>query len=123
MNEDSVARALGVLQGTVRAMSEQWRRQDDNANAGRRAVSERLEDLSEKVVTMSHNLDGVTQDVAELKNDIETEVMPSVRAFQIAAAHRLGVIWAGKMFWALLVGVAGAVGFAVHEALQYFAKR
>jgi len=123
MNEDSVARALGDLQGTVRSMSEQWRRQDDNANTGRRAVSEKLEDLSNKMVAMSHNLDGVTQDVAELKNDIKTDIMPTVDAFRMAAAKQLGAMWAGKIFWSFMIGIAGAIGFAVHEMVQYFAKR
>lgn len=119
MNEDSVARALGDLQGTVRGMSEQWRRQDDNANVGRRAVYERLDDLSKKMVTVANNIEGVTQDVAELKNDIKTEVMPTIDAVKLAAAKQLGAMWAGKIFWSFLVGVAGALGFA----FQHFMKK
>ena len=122
MNEDYVARALGDLEGTVRSMSDQWRRQDESANVGRRAVYERLEKLSQQVVAMSANLDGVTQDVAELKNDIEAEVMPTIDAVKMAAARQLGALWAGKIFWSFMVGVAGAIGFGVHEMLQYFAK-
>ena len=119
MNEDYVARALGDLEGTVRSMSEQWRRQDESANVGRRAVYERLEKLSQQVVAMSANLDGVTQDVAELKNDIEAEVMPTIDAVKMAAAKQLGALWAGKIFWAFLVGLAGVLGFAI----QYFMKK
>jgi hypothetical protein len=119
MNDHAVAQALGDLQGTVRAMGEQWRRQDENANKGRRAVYERLEDLSNKMLAMSAKVDGVTQDVAEMKNDIQTDVMPTVNAFKLEAAKQSGALWAGKIFWSFMVGVAGAIGFAIHEMLQY----
>ena len=123
MNEDSVARALGDLQGTVRGMAEQWRRQDDNANVGRRGVYDRLEKLSHQMSSMSTNLEGVTQDVAELKNDIKTEVMPTIEAVKMAAAKQSGALWAGKIFWSFMIGIAGAIGFAIHEALKYFSER
>ena len=122
MNDHAVAQALGDLQGTVRSIQEQWRRQDESANVGRRGVYERLEKLSQQVVAMSANLDGVTQDVAELKNDIEAEVMPTIDAVKMAAAKQSGAVWAGKIFWSFMVGVAGAIGFAIHEALQYLKK-
>jgi len=122
MNEDYVARALGDLEGTVRGMSEQWRRQDESANAGRRGVYERLDALTQQVMRMSANFEGVAQDVAELKNDIETEVMPTIDAVKMAAAKQAGALSAGKIFWSFMVGVAGAVGFAIHEVLQYLKK-
>lgn len=122
MNDHAVAQALGDLQGTVRSMSDQWRRQDDNANVGRRAVSEKLEDLSRKMVSMEAKVDGVTQDVAELKNDIQTEIMPTIDAVKLATAKQAGAAWAGRIFWSFVVGVAGAIGFAIHEMLQYLKK-
>jgi hypothetical protein len=122
MNDHAVAQALGDLQGTVRSMAEQWRRQDENANVGRRAVYERLEDLSRKMVTVAAKLDGVTQDVAELRNEIEVEIMPTIEAAKIAAAKQSGAMSAGKIVWAFMAGIAGAIGFAVHEMLQYLKK-
>lgn len=122
MTQD-VARALGDLQGTVRSMSDQWKRQEDAAVAGRRGLYERFESLSVQVMSMSHKLDGVTQEVAELRNDIEKEVMPTVDAVRIAAAQKLGAMWAGKLFWSLILGIAGAIGFVVHELLQYLTAK
>lgn len=122
MNDHAVAQALGDLQGTVRSMQEQWRRQEENANIGRRAVYDRLEDLSRKVEAMTSKLDGQIQDVAELKNEIETEVMPTIDAVRLAAAKQSGAMWASKVFWSFMVGIAGTVGFAVHEMLQYLKK-
>src|SRR5258705_11992739 len=122
MNDHAVAQALGDLQGTVRSIQEQWRRQDESANAGRRGVYERLEPLTQQVMRMSANFESVAQDVAELKNDIETEVMPTIDAVKMATAKQSGAMWAGKIFWSVVVGSAGAIGFAVHEALQYLKK-
>ena len=119
MNDHAVAQALGDLQGTVRSIQEQWRRQDESANAGRRGVYERLETLTQQVMRMSANFESVAQDVAELKNDIETEVMPTIDAVKMATAKQSGAMWAGKIFWSFLVGVAGALGFA----LQHFLKK
>ena len=122
MNDHAVAQALGDLQGTVRSMAEQWRRQDENANVGRRAVSARLEDLSRQMMTMTAKLDGVTQDVAELRNEIETEIMPTIEAVKMTTAKQSGALWAGKIFWSFMIGIAGTIGFAVHEMLQYLKK-
>src|SRR5882762_5549820 len=122
MNDHAVAQALGDLQGTVRSMAEQWRRQDESANVGRRGVYERLEKLSQQVSSMQANLEGVTQDIAELRNEIEAEVMPTIEAVKMAAAKQSGAMSAGKIFWSFMVGVAGAIGFAIHEMLQYLKK-
>ena len=121
-NDPQMLRALGDLEGTVRNMSEQWKSQSKAQSAanGRRALYERFEGMSRQVGEMSGKLDGVTQDVAELKNDIQSEIMPTINAFREAAARKLGVLWAGKIFWSLVVAVAGSVGFAIHEMLLYF---
>jgi len=56
----------------------------------------------------------VTQDVAELKNDVETEVMPTIEAVKMAAAKQSGAMsrqgCLGIHGWC-----AGAIGFAIHE--------
>lgn len=120
MNDHSVAQALGDLQGTVRAMSTQWAAQEETASAGRRALYERFERVSAQLVQNTSKLDGVTQDVAEIKESIDTKVMPTVDAYKADAARKSGVAWAGKLFWSLIVALAGSVGFAVHEMLLYF---
>lgn len=104
----------------MRGMAEQWKSQETSATAGRRALYERFEGLSAQMGEMSGNLDGVTQDVAEMKNDIAERVMPTIEAYKLEIARKSGVIWASKLFWSLIVALAGAVGFAVHEMLLYF---
>jgi hypothetical protein len=123
MNEDSVSRALGELQGTVRSMADQWRRQDEIANAGRLALYERFESLSMQMLRMSGALDAVTQDVAELRNDVNNEIKPAIDSYRLEAARRLGVLWAGRTMWTFMVGIAGAVGFAAHEMVQFFTRK
>lgn len=123
MTEESLSRALGDLQGTVRSLSEQWRRQDEAASSGRQALYERFEMLSSQMLRMSGALDVVSQEVAELRNDIKTDIMPTVDAYRLEVARRLGVLWAGRMIWTFLLGIAGAIGFAVHELLQFLTKK
>lgn len=118
--DPQIVRALGDLEGTVRGMAEQWKSQEVSATAGRRALYERFEGLSVQMGTMSGNLDGVTQDVAEMKNDIADKVMPTIEAYKLAAARQSGVMWATKLFYSAIVAFAGAVGFAVREMLIYF---
>jgi hypothetical protein len=86
----------------------------------RRALYERFEGMSRQMGEISGQVDGVTQDVAEMKNDINTRIMPSIDAYKADAARKAGAILASKMFWALIVAIASAVGFAIHEALLYF---
>jgi seryl-tRNA synthetase len=122
MSEDSVVRALGEMQGTVRSMSEQWRRQEEAAINGRQGLYDRFEKLSEQVMRMSHAVDAVTQDVAELHNDIRNNVKPTIDNYRMEVARRVGMLWAGRMLWTILVGAAGAIGFAVHEMIKFFIR-
>ena len=123
MTDDRIERALGDLQGTVRSLSEQWRRQDEAAASGRQVLYERFEMLAGQLLKMSHALESVTVDVAELRNDLKTEVMPTIDLYRMETARRLGVLSAGRVMWTFLVGVAGAVGFTVHEMLQFLTKK
>lgn len=119
---DDVARALGEMQGTVRSMAEQWRRQEEAATTGRQTLYDRFEKLSEQVLRMSHAVDGLTQGQAEIRNDIRNNVKPTIDAYRMEVARRVGILAAGRLMWTILVGIAGAVGFAVHEMIKFFIR-
>lgn len=72
---------------------------------------------------MAGKLDGVMQDVAEMKNDINTNVMPTIEEYKSEVSRKIGAMSMGKLFWGLMVAVASAVGFVVHEILIYFGGR
>ncbi len=115
-----VVRALGDLEGTVRSMSDQWKRQEEAATSGRRTVHDRLEVLSSQIIRALAMLDGVQQDVAELKNDIEEKVMPTVQAYKMDVAKKAGAMGTGKLIWGIILAVCTVGGFAIHEAIVYF---
>lgn len=117
--DPQIVRALGDLEGTVRSMAEQWKSQEAGATIGRRALYERFEGISAQVGQMAGKLDGVMQDVAEMKNDINTNVMPTIEEYKAEVSRKIGAMSMGKLFWTLIVAVAGAVGFAIHEILLY----
>lgn len=103
----------------MRSMREQWKSQDDTANAGRRALYDRFDTVISKMGEVAHKIDGVTQDVAEIKNEIDTKVMPTIDAYKIEIARKVGAMAMGKVFWGLIVAVASSVGFAIHEIMTY----
>jgi hypothetical protein len=120
VTDQQIAQALGDVQGTVRSMMEQWRRQEDTASAGRKALYEKFEGVSAELAKVGAKLDGVTQDVAEVKESIETKVMPTIDAYKLDVAHRGGAWATGKIIWALILALCTAVGFAIHEVALYF---
>jgi hypothetical protein len=117
--DPQIVRALGDLEGTVRNMREQWKSQDDNANASRKALYERFDTVISKVGEVVHKIDGITQDVAEIKNEIDTKVMRTIDAYKIEIARKVGALAMGKVFWGLIVAVGSSIAFAVHEILLY----
>lgn len=120
MTDHQVAQALGDLQGTVRGMAEQWHRQEEAATNGRRALYERFEALSNQMGLISGQVTGLTADIAEIKRDVENQIMPTIDNVKARAAHRDGMLLAGRLFWGLVAALAAAAGFAIHEMLLYF---
>ena len=119
---NSLIRALGDLEGTVRGMADQWKSQETAAAAARKALYERFEGLSAQVGQMASKIDGAIQDVAELKNDLDDNVMPTISAYNTDIARRGGVMWASKLFWAFILAVGTVVGFAGHLIESYLGR-
>lgn len=112
-------RAFGNLEGTVAAMATQWRRQEESAAEGRRRLYEKFEEVLGRVNTLSNNINNVQQDVAELKNDLETKVMPSIDAYNIKQAERRGAHNMGKLLWVGLLALVSAASYGVHQIVQW----
>jgi len=113
-------RALGDLEGTVRHMSDQWRRQEDAATAGRAALHSRFEEISAQMSKVSADCISIIHDVAELKKDIDEKIMPTVEEYKTSMARNEGAIIAGRTFWSLVVCASTVFGFVVHQAIAYF---
>lgn len=127
MTNDNLAAQIGELKGTVAALQtnfnswmEHWSRQDQAATVSRRDLHQRFDGLSAQVGGMNGTLTSVKDDVEEMKTEIDTKVMPTIRAYDLALAQRAGMWLMGKLVWAFILAMGTVVGFTIHEGWQYF---
>lgn len=124
---ENLASQIGELRGTVTGLQdsfnkwmEHWVRQDEAATSSRKALYERVEGLSSEVAGQTVTLSTLKEDVENLKDEIDTRIMPTITAYNLANAHRAGMWLMGKLFWAAVLAICTVLGFAVHEGLRYF---
>lgn len=128
-NDKSVERALGDLEGTVRAqtgtiknLTDEWARRDDAATEGRRSLYLRFEALSTQVTASLISIDVLKKDFEEFKQYVHKEIMPTIAAYKLADARRAGMWLMSRLFWAAVLCLFTLIGYAVHEFLQYLHK-
>lgn len=112
MNDRDVVQALGVLQGTVQAMSEQWREQERTATVGRRAVHDKLEELGKVQGVTAIRLGHLTDEFAEIK--------PAVKRFEAQRQRTEGGRSMVKILWGGLLMFLAGLGYAAHDLLGFF---
>lgn len=100
-------------------MATQWREQERSAAEGRKQLYQKFEQMLERVGMLANNIDSVQQDVAELKNDLETKVMPSIDAYNIKQAERRGAHNMGKLLWVGLLALVSAASYGIHQIVQW----
>jgi hypothetical protein len=113
-------RSLGDLEGTVRQMSEQWRRQEDAATAGRALLHSKFEEISIQMGKVASDCLATIHMVEELKKDMDEKIMPTIEAYKIIVARSEGALLAGKTFWSLVVCASTVLGFLFHQIIAYF---
>jgi hypothetical protein len=111
----NLAVRVGQLEGTLNAFMERWKAQDDAAGLGRRVTHEKIELLSLQLERLANDVQGMQQDVAELKKEVDEEVMPTVRVTQFASERRAGAR-------SVLVMIYGGAVIVI-SALAYIADR
>lgn len=107
MNETSVAQALGDLQGTVRAMAEQWRQQETAATEGRHALRDKVEELKTEVTRMTGRVDQLSVDVAEIK--------PAVKTIEAKDHRGQGERNIIRIIWGILIAGISAVAYVISD--------
>ncbi len=114
---------LGQLEGALRTFMKQWQTQDNAAALGRRVTHEKMELLTVQITRLSTDMQGMQQDVAELKLDMDENILPVVNSVKLDQARRRGA----KSVWAMIVGGAVAIGsilaYAIDKLLQFFTIR
>jgi hypothetical protein len=111
----NLAVRLGQLEGTVRTFMDAWARQDTIAHESRRVVYDRIELIGKQVDRVATDVQNIQQDVAELKKEIDEQVMPVIDASEERKHQRVGA----KSVWALI----GAVTIAAASAMAYIADK
>ena len=119
----NLAVRVGQLEGTLKAFMERWKDQDDAASLGRRVTHEKIELLSIQVRQLSTDLANVQQDIAELKNEVDEEIMPSVEAYENAQHRRLGAKSVWGFVWAAAVGFVGMLAYIAERVIGYLVSR
>jgi hypothetical protein len=119
----NLARRLGELEGTLKAFMDRWKDQDDAASLARRVTHEKIELLSMQIERLANDLRGVQQDVAELKNEVDVEIMPSVEAYENAQHRRQGAKGVWAFVWAAAVGFVGMLAYIAERVVGFLTTR
>lgn len=112
---DALTIAVGRLQGVVEAMTAQWATQENHASAGRTIIHQKIDALTREVGNISADVRGVTQDMAELKNDIDTKISPTVDSYNLGIARKDGFMSASRLLWSGILAAATALGYLLHS--------
>jgi hypothetical protein len=111
----NLAVRVGQLEGRLTEFMDRWKTQDEAASLGRSVTQSKIELLSLQMERLANDVQGMQQDLAELKKEVDEEVMPSVRVTEFARGRRAGSRTTLGMIY------AGAV--IVVSALAYIADR
>jgi hypothetical protein len=111
----NLAARVGQLEGSMKVFMDNWGRQDQLAHDGRRVMYDRLELLSNQINRIAVDVQNSQQDIAELRKEIEEQVMPTIDTVQNRRHQQAGA----KSVWAMIG--AGVVAFA--SALAYLADK
>ena len=111
-----ISMKLGQLSQAVEMMSDQWRRQEESATAGRKSLHDKFEAFRQETGIQIAGL-GLRVDRMV---DTMTEVEPAVRAFQDEKLRNEGAKKLGARLWIATSTIAGAVGWGLHELIGYF---
>lgn len=115
----NLAVRVGEMEGQLKAFRDQWRDQDTAAGLSRRVTHEGLQLLSLQVERLANDIMHMQQDVAELRNEIDDEVMPHIRSGEFAAQRKAGARGVWITIWGGLVVVISALAYAADKLVQF----
>lgn len=116
----NLATRVAQLEGTLKTFMETWERQDHLAHASRQITYDRLELVGKQIERLSVDIQNVQQDVAELKKEIDEQIMPTVDHVQNRKHYASGAksVWA--MIGAGVVMLASALAYIGDKIASYF---
>lgn len=110
-----ISAEIGSLKASVEMMTDLWKRQEENATAGRRSLHEKFEMFRQEV---GNQIAGLSLRVDRLVDTMK-DVEPAVQSFKDEKLRDEGAKRLGKALIAAMTAVAGAVGYGLHELIMY----
>jgi hypothetical protein len=114
---------LGEIEGTLRTFMQTWRDQDTAAQLGRRVNSEKMELQSLQIDRIAKDVLGLQQDIAEMKNQIEDKVMPTVNDIEAKKQRAIGAKSLLAMLWTGVTAVLATFAYMAERLITYFTTR
>jgi vacuolar-type H+-ATPase subunit I/STV1 len=106
-----MSRAIGKLEAIVKALTDTWQRQDDEATEGRRVLHSKMDELSRQQAALSVKVEQQTKQLAEIE--------PAIKRFEEQRQRQEGAASLFKILWMGVVAFATGLGYAGHELLTY----
>ena len=104
--------AFGALKGAVETFQRNWEKQDERASDSRRYLYEKMATVERTVDGLSHKVEVVTKDIAEIKPAVTDWVAAKNRGEGVGST--LGFLW--KALWS----VFGAALMAAAWLIEHF---
>lgn len=110
-----MSRAIGKLEAIVKALTETWQRQDDEATEGRRVLHNKMDELRQQQAVLTTKLEQQTKQLSEIE--------PAIKRFEAQRQRQEGAASLFKVLWLGVVAFATGLGYAGHELLSYLFPR
>jgi hypothetical protein len=116
----NLAVRVGEMEGLLKAFREQWRDQDTAAGLSRRVTHDKMELLGMQVERLANDIMHLQQEVAEIRNDMDDEVMPTLMVGRYAKERKAGAKAAVAAVWGGLVVLISFLAYVTDRAITYF---
>lgn len=117
-----ISMKLGQLSQAVEFMTDMWKRQEESASSGRKALHDKFEHFRDEV---GIQISGLSLRVDRLVNGMEdiektmSKVEPAVKKYEAEKEREEGARKLGAKLVAGLTAAAGAIGWGLHELVGY----
>jgi hypothetical protein len=106
---------LGQLSQAVEMMTDMWRRQEETATAGRKALHDKFEHFRDEVGVQ---IAGLSLRVDRLVDTMQ-KIEPAVKKYEDEKMRNEGAKTLGARLWIATTTIAGVVGWGLHELIGY----
>ena len=117
-----ISMKLGQLSQAVEFMTDMWKRQEESASAGRKALHDKLEHFKDEVGVqisgLSLRVDRLVDGMKDI-DDTMAKVEPAVKKYEDEKLREEGAKKFGKGLMAALTAAAGGIGWGLHEFIGY----